>query len=229
MSRSSTSWVVDWLTPGRYAKYLRAAGSDEARALAIYEWNTQLAAAMLHDLSHLEVAIRNAYDAALLAHPDHAGADWIDPAVFGHLLPEHVAVDAAGNPQDKNATPRNQIRSARRACGYVEGGTVLRGKVVAEFSFGFWTYLTDSLHEKTLWVPALHKAFAPGTDRKKVHHALASLRELRNRVAHHESVFDQDLELNRRFCVAVAGWLSPDIKAHIVSTSCVQELLASKP
>lgn len=222
-------WVVDWLTAGRYAKYLRAAGGDHGRALALYEWNTDLASALLHDLSHLEVGIRNAYDRALLQHPLTNGGDWLEPPVYTALFPPHWGLDRTGNPQDKNATPRGQIKSARKTAGYVATGAVPRGKVIAELMFGFWSYLTDSLHEKTLWVPVLHDAFSPGADRSKLHTAMTGLRDIRNRVAHHESVFDQNPENARRSLVYVARHLSPGLQSHLVTTSRVPELLGKRP
>lgn len=222
-------WVVDWLTVGRYAKYVRAAGGDHARALAIYEWNADLAAALLHDLSHLEVGIRNAYDRALLQHPITNGGDWLAPPTYTALLPPHLGTDRSGNPQDKNSTPRGQIKNARKAAGYDAGDLVPRGKVIAEFMFGFWSYLTDSLHEKTLWVPALHEAFVPGADRAKLHAAMTELRDIRNRVAHHESVFDQRPENVRRSIIYVARSLSPDLQSHLADTSRLPALLESKP
>lgn len=222
-------WVVDWLTAGRYAKYLRAAGGDHARALAVYEWNADLAAALLHDLSHLEVGIRNGYDRALLRHPLTSGGDWLEPPTYTALFPPHWVTHRAGHLQDKNATPRGQIKSARKTANYAAGGAVPRGKVIAELMFGFWSYLTDSLHEKTLWVPALHEAFVPGADRAKLHTAMTELRDIRNRVAHHESVFDQRPENARRSIVYVARNLSPDLQNHLVGTSRLAELLRSKP
>ncbi len=222
-------WVVDWLTAGRYAKYLRAAGGDHSRALALYEWNAELAAAFLHDLSHLEVGIRNAYDRTLLQHPAAGGGDWLEPPIYTLLFPAHFVTDRSGNHQDKNSTPRGQIKSARKAAGYVAGGGVPRGKAIAELMFGFWSYLTDSLHEKTLWVPALHTAFVAGADRTKLHNAMTELRDIRNRVAHHESVFDQRAENARRSIVYVARSLSPDLRDHLVSTSRLPKLLRAKP
>lgn len=59
------SWVEAWLSAPRFAVYLTATGGDRARALALYEWNAQLSAALLHDLAHLEVGLRNAYDVVL--------------------------------------------------------------------------------------------------------------------------------------------------------------------
>jgi hypothetical protein len=56
---------VRWLSAPRHAVYLAAADGDTRRALALYEWNAQLSAALHRDLAHLEVGLRNAYNAAL--------------------------------------------------------------------------------------------------------------------------------------------------------------------
>lgn len=53
-------WLEAWLSPERPATYLTAAGGDRTLALELYEWNIAVAAAALHDLAHLEVALRNA-------------------------------------------------------------------------------------------------------------------------------------------------------------------------
>lgn len=197
-------------------------------ALDIYEWNSEIAAAFLRDLGHLEIAVRNAYDRALLAHPLLVGDEWLTAASSHVLLPPHMANDRHGNPQDKNATPRANIQAARRSTGFDTGG-VPRGKAVAELMFGFWSYLTDDLHEKTLWVPSLHAAFVPGADRARLHAALSALREFRNRVAHHESVFDRRPEDHRRYIVYVARQLSPELHDHIVQHSRLPVVLEARP
>jgi hypothetical protein len=229
VSTTPPVWVTDWLAPARYAKYLRAAGGDHRRALALYEWNARLAAALLHDVSHLEVGIRNAYDRALLEHPAIRGGDWLAAEAAQVLFPAHWVHDRVGARRDKNATPRRQVASARRTGGQQAGGSVQRGKVIAELTFGFWSYLTDSLHEKALWVPALHAAYRPGADRAALHVAMTAVRDVRNRLAHHESVFDRRPELARRYIVHLAGSLSPELKDHLASTSTVSEVLAGKP
>jgi hypothetical protein len=117
-----------------------------------YEWNSEIAAAFLRDLGHLEVAVRNAYDRALLTHPDILDVEWLTATSCALLFPPYMANDQNGNPQDKNATPRANVKDARRHSGF-DAGVVPRGKAVAEMMFGFWSYLTDDLHEKSLWVP----------------------------------------------------------------------------
>ncbi|HYQ73783.1 Abi family protein [Cellulomonas sp.] len=224
---STPTWVDDWLTPERFRKYREAAGGDVGLALALYDWNAELASAFLRDLGHLEVGLRNAYDRALLRLPE-VGSDWIDASGAFAAFPPHWAVDRRGVRRDKNATPRSSIRSARVRSGYTEG-VVPRGKVVAELGLGFWTYLTDDMHEKQLWVRTLRTAYVAGADRAKLHRALSALREVRNRVAHHESIFDRAPESQRRYLVYVARHLSADLRDHIVRTSRLPELLAHRP
>jgi len=225
---STPEWVG--LTPARFRKYLDAAGGDPVLGLALYEWNSEIASAFLRDLGHLEVAVRNAYDRALLGHPDVIAGDgeWLSAASCAVLFPRHIANDKNGNPQDKNATPRSNVKDARKHSGF-DAGVVPRGKAVAELMFGFWSYLADDLHEKTLWVPALHTAFVPGADRARLHAALSALREFRNRVAHHESVFDRRPEDHRRYIVFVARQLSPELHVHINQNSRLTAVLAARP
>lgn len=225
---STPAWVEQWLTAGRFQKYLRAAGGDPALALAIYEWNSEIASAFLRDLGHLEVAVRNAYDRALLNHPDTVNGEWLTSASCDRLLPPHLATDKNGKTQDKNSTPRSNVKKARKDSGF-DDGAVPRGKAVAELMLGFWSYLTDDLHEKTLWVPALHTAYVAGADRQKIHAALTALRDFRNRVAHHESVFDRQPENHRRYIVYVARQLSPELQTHIRRHSRLPEIIASRP
>lgn len=230
MSPLTPEWIDAWLSPQRFQKYLRASGGDQARALALYEWNAKLASCLLHDLGHLEIGIRNAYDRALLEHPAlDEGNDWITQDGAWKLWAEHMGQDKHGKPEDKNKKPREIIKKARGHAGYTGRRNVHRGKVVAELMFGFWTYQTDNRHEKSLWLPALRHAYLPGVDRAAIHEALSELREVRNRLAHNESIFDRGPENIRRRIVFVARQLSPELREHINAHSVVQDCLRSKP
>lgn len=52
--------MEQWLSAGRFRTYLNAAGGDRSKALDLYEWSARMSAAIMHDLGHLEVAVRNA-------------------------------------------------------------------------------------------------------------------------------------------------------------------------
>lgn len=94
--------------------------------------------------------------------------------------------------------------------------------------FGFWTYLLADAHEKTIWVPYLHKAFPAGTDRNRLNDSLASLRDFRNRVAHHENI-PNGSESERRRIVYVVRLLSADALLHLQSNSEVAAILTKRP
>jgi hypothetical protein len=104
MSSSTGPWVEQWLSRPRLGTYLRSAGNDQDRALALYEWNAELSAAVMRDLAHLEVALRNAYDRAFDKHWN-GSAHWT-PFGWSGLL------TSVPNPQ---RTPRRRQRADARA------------------------------------------------------------------------------------------------------------------
>lgn len=223
------AWIEDWLSAGRFATYLTVSGGSRERALDLYEWNARLSAAFLRDLSHLEVGLRNACDRELTAAVVGADTHWTDPATLLILFPVVNRRDrVTGRQYDANAIPRSNVERARKSATIARNTPPVPGKTVAEIMFGFWTYLFSDLHEKTIWVPYLHEAFPLGTDRNQLNATLASLRDFRNRVAHHEHILTGS-ETERRRIVSVVRLLSPDALAHLVSNSEVSRILAQRP
>ncbi|WP_040336880.1 MULTISPECIES: Abi family protein [Blastococcus] len=212
-----------WLSSPRFSVYLAATGVDRDRALALYEWNAQLSAALMHDLAHVEVGLRNAYDGALSAHwpgPPHwaLAADAVFAPVYRRRGRRRV---------DVNERPRESLRHAIANAG---GTGAPPGKIVAELMFGFWRYLSSAAHEKTLWVPALHRAFPPGTDRAlHVDGPVGRLHELRNRVAHHEPLLSTDVAGRLADMLGLAARLDAQLGQHLQATSTVANLLTSRP
>ena len=217
------SWLEAWLSPARLVTYLAAAGGDRRLALELYEWNTALSAAVLHDLAHLEVAVRNAYDAAWSARTSARPGHWTGEP--GRYFPPVARRARNGVVVDANRTPRDQIASAVRAAG--RGAPA--GKVVAELSFGFWRYLSISARERDLWLPYLRHAFASGTSRKTIDGPMARLHLLRNRVAHHEPLLDADLEARYADVLAVLDRVDPRITAHVETYSAWTQITRQHP
>ncbi|MEU6347175.1 hypothetical protein ABZ883_40275 [Streptomyces sp. NPDC046977] len=220
-------WVEQWLSPARHGVYLAQAAGDPARALALYEWNTALTCAVLRDLGHLEVALRNAYAAALDATWSGSG-HWLDDPTSPLRAP--LMRTKKGGPRgtrhvDVNDKTRKAIDSARARYGV----QAPPGKIIAELTLGVWRYLSTSAHEKTLWVPHLHHAFPPGTRRAAVDKAIGDLHELRNRAAHWEPLLAAPVARRMNDLLTVAGLLSPDLATYIQHSSQVAALLATRP
>ena len=106
-------------------------------------------------------------------------------------------------------------------------------------SFGFWVSLLgeggcldaggDSRadFEATLWRPALRRAFPHRTalSRRQAYKPLNNLRKLRNRIAHHEPIFERRLLDDHQRILDVTGWISPAARTWIERHSRVPRLL----
>ena len=50
--------------------------------------------------------------------------------------------------------------------------------------------MTDRAHERVLWIPVVHHAWPMGTDRSELDAKLRAVNTVRNRIAHHEHLFN---------------------------------------
>jgi hypothetical protein len=80
-------WIEGWLSEPRFAVYLAAAEGGRGKAIALYERNTAVAAAVHHDLAHVEVGLRNAYDRALCGATPDRESHWVFAPPFFPLPP----------------------------------------------------------------------------------------------------------------------------------------------
>jgi len=182
--------VREWLGGPRFGRYLTAAGGDAGRALALYEWNSHMAAAALRDVGHFEVAMRNAYDAQLSARfPDWAA----DPSSGLFRLESGPAKDRVPQRQ-LNAGSVGKLSAARAGLG----GRPSHGQVMAALDFGFWTQLSRRERTGTLWTPTLSRAYPAHVTRGQVHGLVDNVRKFRNRLAHNEPVFSNKTGLVKR-------------------------------
>lgn len=176
---ASLSSVADTLTRSRLTKYLCATNFDLHKALHLYVLNAKVSASVMTDLHYIEVALRNKFDSELSIL---YGREWYKDAQFLEIIDgrcQHILQKAQ--------------RDARKH--YPKHHPLPPGKVIAELTFGFWHSLTDSKLEHKLWTPCLYKAFSPrkAPKRSSCNQKLEKLRQLRNRVAHHEPIFHLDL------------------------------------
>ncbi|HEX5851583.1 MAG TPA: hypothetical protein VFY36_00685, partial [Solirubrobacteraceae bacterium] len=54
-----------WLSAARFEPFLTEAGDDHARAVKLYDWHAEVAAACFGTVHHFEVLVRNAIDSIL--------------------------------------------------------------------------------------------------------------------------------------------------------------------
>lgn len=223
---SSGAWVEQWLSEPRLGRYLAESGGDRARALEVYEWNLRLGAALMRDIAHVEVALRNAYDRVMCER--WQGEHWLLDPASPVLTP--LWRTRHGRRSDLNARNRATVADAVRRCG---GRAAKPGEVIAELSFGFWRHCTDTAHEKTVWVPYLHRAWPKKTSRVMLERSLTTINTARNRASHHEPLFGsrpgRDLSAAHTEILRLSGLLLPELADYLHDTTTVTKTLAERP
>lgn len=200
------------LSAERFQTYVLAAGGRRRQAVFLYEKNTALSEALYGVTQAAEVTFRNAVHSAL---SDAAGPMWFDAMALEEL--QQTMVSEA----------KYELEKSKR--------NVTPGAVVAELGLGFWTALLSSKYEKRLWVPHLYKAFPnawletqdrkgdrhrKAIDRAAIHLRLEEIRNLRNRIAHHEPIIKLDLPRAYSDTLKAIFWVSATAARWVIATNC---------
>lgn len=204
------------LSATRISKYYKHdAGDGDVEAVARYLWNLALQAALVPALHATELTIRNAvFDASvkvanLRGRPFNEIACWLDTRPTLLYRNEAEAVKEA----------KDQLRSNPKS--------MTPGHLVAKLSFGFWVNLLNASYEQgrsdgpALW-PACLKEFhgipAPERNRADMRLRFDTVRRFRNRVAHHEPIWDRAPEADYAYTLQTLGYLNPGMERAVAST-----------
>jgi hypothetical protein len=197
----------------RLSTYLAHCKGDFDAAVAMYRWNSAITAAFWEPIGHLEVALRNTLDGRLAARHRGLGraGSWLDD-------PNQ---ELSGRARLDIAVARDRVRQ--------KGKRASDGQTISELSFGFWRFLiTKKL--TGLW-PDLAGGFPHAPDRRRptIESPLARLHVFRNRLAHHQRVWNQAPEERYEDLLVLAGYIDPLLRVWIVNTSKVPQVLSKRP
>lgn len=210
----TTEAVFAAMSRARMANYLTACDGDETVALELYTWNSQVSAAFWETLGHVEVALRNAIATRLQLRHVHRRrtGSWLDD--------HHQELDPKARHDIRKA--RNRVRKKHKP--------VSDGQTIAELTFGFWRFLLAKQYNTGLW-PDLARGFphAPDKARHTVEHPVKRLHEFRNRLAHHEPVWDKPLAAYHQDGCDVLGYIDPAFAAWVDKNCRISDLLLSCP
>ena len=216
--------VRDRLSADRLQSYLEDCDNDLDRALDLYAWNAQIAAAFLEDLGRLEVVLRNRFDHALTKY---AASAEIPHPWFDHrpLFPGHGSRHAL-----------KVIAKARRRATLNGKLPLVQSKVIVELGFGFWRFLCSAHYHTSMWVPSLGTQFPyhykPGNAaqiRPDVESRMGRLHFLRNRIAHHKPIHRRMLADDFASIFELAEWMCTDCYAWMLDLSRVPTVLTARP
>jgi len=203
--------ITAWISEKRFAPFLERGDGDELLAAEIYLWHAEVSGASLVTLHHFEVALRNAVDRTL-------GAD--DPEV---PLEETWLLD----PETLSAQGVAKVRSVLGRLER-EGYPRERQRVVASLPFSFWKGLFARRYEH-LWRTRLRHAFPGAGLRREILEPLTNLHLWRNRIAHHDSLLDQNLERRLHEMIEVANAIDLACGQWLMAHTRLAILLKQRP
>ena len=173
-------------------------GSIPSTVAARYLLNMALCESLYSPLQLCEVALRNSIHRELTTF---AGTEsWYDSPKL-HLTPwAYEEVDRV----------KSKIERAKKK--------IAPGRVVAELQFGFWTSIFEAHYEEVArFLPKGIKGvfrYMPKQlhNRHRIKRQLEQIRNLRNRVFHHERIIHwTDLEQQHEGILQVISWISPEL------------------
>ena len=205
------------LSQPRFATYLAVANNNPLNAMRLYHWNAQISSAFLFPLHIFEICIRNA---AADAIESYYNPQWPWSHAFEMSLPAYPR---------PVFSPRHEIRSARQR-------HATTGKVIADIKFAFWVSMFTRRHDGRLWRPYLKREFpnipanmASTQGRLRIHDAAEQVRVLRNRIAHHEPIFQRTLEDDYSAIMEIVSFRCNYTAAWMNRSQSVSTILAMRP
>ncbi|NIH77880.1 Abi family protein [Amycolatopsis viridis] len=196
------------------ADYLVKCHHDRAAALDLYAWNSLAGSAYWETLGHLEIALRNVLASQLAARHQTKGrpGSWLDDPG-----------------QDLDATAREEIRKARQRVRR-KGKHASEGQAISELTFGFWRYLLAKQYNTTLW-PSLASGFphAPSRARHTIEQPIKRLHQFRNRLAHHEPIWNKELTQRQQDIYDVLTYIDPNLHSWVAKRCRISAVLLTCP
>jgi len=204
------------LSAPRFATYLAEKASDKHAALELYRWNMELSAAFLVPLQICEVSVRNSIVTAIEAT---YGANW--PLEKGFVI-------SLRNPPWGYSPRRDLTELAAKL--------PTSGKIVAELKFIFWERMFTRSHDAAIWNPHFRTAFPNADDTKTVQQLraegfdkLQKVRDLRNRIAHHEPIFRRSIQEEYQRIRAIVAWTDQTAADWLDKVETVTGMAGLKP
>lgn len=200
---------IDYKSIYRTLSYPRLSTYNKVsdKPLVLYQYNLQLSMAFFECISICEITVRNTVDEILQAE---YGKEWAFNMQFERTIP---------NKQ------RAELIKARSKQGSTE-------KIIPELNFVFWQNMFAKRFDN-LWFKYLPYILCDNANqndfsaiRTKIHNDLDVIRKLRNRIAHHEPIFNQkDLLATYGATMGVISLFSSDTAKWLAEFERVSEII----
>ncbi|HEX9887526.1 MAG TPA: hypothetical protein VGA70_13600 [Longimicrobiales bacterium] len=215
------------LSEERLAAYSTPSDTDVLDSVARYLWNGALATVMVPALHALEVTFRNNLFAASRRIVSEEGLKYKDVPCWLDADPSFLYdIEAESVEQAKLMLRRGEK-------------PLTPGRLISKLGLGFWVGLCRSPYEQgresgpALWPPMTHLAFPflpkEHRSRAKILARLDEHRDLRNRVFHHEPIWDRNLHRAHSRILDTLSWMNQGVAKAVKELSNVESVVTRGP
>ena len=234
-----------------YAEECSSNPSDNQTEIAVqfYAWNTALSAAFYEPLQALEIALRNAVHKQMT---NAFGKAWYNNLPKDKLNKSQgrdkgkedqieITFSKIENVKEKldseiEVLEKKIARLKKKKKEFGKKTEELQKKkeesyiadyMVTNLDLGFWVNL---FYYKYLWKRGLKQVFSPENLKKgEIHDRLKKINKLRNRIAHHEPIFDRNLEKDMQDILEILGWICPITRDWVKEHNRFDEVMKNCP
>ena len=196
----------DILSIPRLNRYKFKDNDSESDLINNYLWNIQLAEAFYPALALFEVILRNRIDYSI---SKNINQNW--------LLDDNI---------DKFLI-NIELLSYNKALKNIKK-QVTKGKIISELNLGFWIGLFKNSYNPVIWdKPNIFSDIFPHypkgimNPKKHISPKIRKIHELRNKISHHEPIFDEPSGIDNCYhdLEQIILWLSPEANQILDKTS----------
>ena len=206
--------ITKTISQPRLGRYMPAAKGDIQRALRLYLWNAQLCQEFYIPTQLTEIAFRNVLAAGL---ETRFGATWYKAPSVVSVLPHRL---------------QDELKRAERAEFKSHGTAMTTGHIVSSLSLGFWVHLTSINPRRLIWKGSVISLFPhlPSTIQEDAIHTKADkLRKFRNRIAHHNAIFDRKPTGQYQNIRDILSWICPETLWLMKQSSNPAKVISCRP
>jgi len=203
------------LSKQRLSRFSLGGIIDSKKSIELYLWNCRLCAEFIISLHFAEVVTRNSIQKALHVRIKNP---WFEDEVFLRLLDQKQKEHLESVINNERAQHKNSMSDDH---------------VVSSLNFGFWDHLTTKRFDRLLWLRGIKhnfpNAFSKGLTIRDINRKIQTVRQWRNRIAHHRAIFDMEPERKFDETIELIGFACADTADMVKTNSRVLEVLASPP
>jgi len=199
------------LSDKRFARYLQRCNNNVGQALKYYEFNSRMAQSCHIALESFEVILRNQIHNTFtkVFKTDEWYNIWLSSDKYSDFHKTIIETKEKLIQQKEDVNP---------------------GKMIAEFTLGFWVRMFNMKYENLLWKP-LRNAFSELPKNKKKRGTVAKklnrIRKFRNRISHYEPIAwnVESMYNNHNNIYIVINWISKEYGDWVKARSVFEEVL----